>query len=354
MITPSIPCSWIALAMLSIQTPAADVKVAIPGQPVEISVRLPGFERAQDRPSPERALLYGELEHEATISILYEENFPFISGADSVQARSKAPGFAAFEAGGVAACEFTEALPGGFTQHTFHAFPSTPEFLFDIHVSTVTGPKDRPRSKDRFSRDELIEIVASFRCTGTVDAKTRMWPPEVYAFRDEAAQHAAEQMDWVVKQCAARADSYEAQFYLGKLAWQDAEADLVLRGFRRAAELLAQKPERTTQMTHALLDSLDSVAAVLAGQKKFRDALPVLQQIVQLTPDDPPAELQEFRVQALYNTVICYAQTKQTALALEGLRQALAARPDLKRRAADDDMLKSLRANKEFQALVKR
>src|SRR5262245_31170257 len=167
-----------------------EVKVKVPNQPVEVSLEVPGF--AAVKTSNERTLLIGKMSGGASISVLCEENFPFLSGADCAKRSEKASGYESFTVGAVTCCRYENNIRDVGVQTVWHAWPTTPEYLFDIHVTT-TVTKNGVKT-GTFVKNDLIKLVKSWRVGGVSDRSSLRLPPEVYAFRDEAASAGADQL----------------------------------------------------------------------------------------------------------------------------------------------------------------
>ncbi len=328
---------------------AGEITAKVPDQPLEIHLTIDGFE-ADAGLLTERVILGGELESGAVLTVVCEDNMPYLSGAECRARRKGESGFEAFAVGDVAACKFRTILPANFTKTDYYAWPVTADHLFVLHASTTRGKS--AAKKNEFDKAAFEKLVASFRVTGTVDRSTWRLPPEVYAFRDSAAAHAAEQLAWVSQECASHPDDFAPHFYLGELAYQALDADLAVRGYARAAELLGQIEKRTPAQDQALFEALDTQSSANASRKRYREALGACERLVEVTAASTHPKAKAFRAQALYNVAICHAQGGQAAPALESLKQAIAAEPTFKERAASDELLKALRSKKEFKALV--
>lgn len=326
-------------------------KVKVPGHEVEVSIEIPGFKPADELPNPERTLLFGEMAGEAVISVLWEENFPFVPAQDCPKVFSKEKGYKAFTVGDKTGCQYQLAVPGLFEKSQCHGFLATPDFLFTIHISRTFTAK-APGGRKELKRGEVDPIVKSLAVMGKADRGRFRLPEEVYAFRDEAAGQKGNQLDWVKKQCGSRPDAWAAHFYLGELAYSEREIDPSIRGHGRAAGLLSGRAERSPKETKALLIALDSRASSLAQREEFDLALPVCLEVLRFAPVGEAEDVRAFREQALFNLACCHAKTSKPVEALEYLRQALEARPDWKERAGREELLAALRSRPEFRKLV--
>ncbi|MCE9596315.1 MAG: hypothetical protein K8S98_19150 [Planctomycetes bacterium] len=338
----------LALAQLCFVGAAAlgqRVEVALEPGPVKASLEFTSFER-EPKGENGRTILCGSLAKSVYFTLLAEPNFPFLGGAEVAKRRAKMPGFRSFDVGGVTCCSWEESGP--VTQTTYHAYPPNADFLFDLHLS-VTRLKG---AKDAFARADFEALVRSFRVDGRCDVAQLPLPPELYAFRDEIAAQAGEQAAWVQKQCAARPNEWAPHYYLGALGYDRNDDALQLRGYERAAALLAAKNERAPKETTALVHALDALAAVHAAKQRFKDALTPLSQLVELVPADAPDELRVYRTQALYHLAACCAKLSKSADALANLRRAIEADPSLAKSAAKDELFTSLRTLPEFKKLV--
>jgi tetratricopeptide (TPR) repeat protein len=327
------------------------VKAKVPKQAFEISLEIPGFKA--DKPDSDRTLLIGQTASRATISVLCENNYPYLSGNDCAQKHAKEDGFEMFKVGDVVCARWETTLHDVLKQTTWHAWPATSDFLFDIHASMMTATKLADPGH-KFAKDDFIRIVKSWRTSGRVDRSAFVWPGEAYAFRDEASKASGDQLEWVSKQCATRGEEWPAHFYLGALAEEKAEPDAMVAGYSRAADLLGAMERRNAKQNHALVESLDRAAFALAIQRKFAEATPLCLRVLDVMRNNDAPELRAFREQALYNLASCYALTSQPDKALDSLRQALQAQPSLKQRAAKDETLASLHELPAFKSLVGR
>src|SRR5262245_5295622 len=99
----------LACALLPPGAASGDVVQAkIPGQPVEISVELPGFEAKDDPANPERmtsiavigekapearsTILFGAIGRDVWVWMSWRENFPAVSGQASIRRLGSAKG----------------------------------------------------------------------------------------------------------------------------------------------------------------------------------------------------------------------------------------------------------------------
>ncbi len=319
----------------------------VEGQPVEVHFAAEGFE-ADASLVRGRTIAGGGLQGGAMLTVLCEDNLPFLSGADCRERKKGESGFEAFAVGDVAACKLKSSLREGVTMTDYYAWPTTPDHLFILHAS-VTQTKS---AKVRFDKNDFEKLVASFRVTGAADRSGLMFPSEVYAFRDEAARHADEQLAWVTKECAARPDDFAAHGYLGMLGLQHDDQDLVRQGYGRCAEILWALAERSPKHDQLLFQALDRESGAYFARKKYREALAVCQRLGEASAKSTHEKAQAFLAQAHYNSAICHAQTGQAGPAIESLKKAIEVRPEFKDRAAQDELLKSLRTKKEFKALV--
>jgi hypothetical protein len=330
---------------------AESFKFEVPGQAVTVSIEIPGLKRDKNGEIPGRTLIAGELPDGTVFSLLWEQNFPFVAAANCPDVFSGEQGFHAFKVGDKTCCQFRMVIHNALVQSQYYAFLTTPDFQFTIHASRSSALKSGTDTKE-VKQSEMEPIVKSLSVSGEADRTKYSYPPEVYAFRDEAAKVVQGQMDWVEMQCSARAEDWVPAFYLGELADNSHKVDLALRGFQRASEILAKRTERSPKETRALIVSLDRRGACLATQKKFDQAIPVCQQILDATQPDSAKEFKAFREEALFNLACCNAMTTKPDQALKYLRQAIEARPEFKKRAAQEDWLSSLRNKAEFKKLV--
>ncbi len=344
-------CAFVFAGVSAELAHAGEITAKVPDQPLEIHLTMDGFE-ADAGLLTGRAILGGTLESGAVLTVVCEDNMPYLSGADCRERRKGESGFEAFAVGEVAACKFRTSLPANFTKTDYYAWPVTADHLFVLHASTTRGKS--AAKKNEFDKADFEKLVASFRVTGTVDRSTWRLPPEVYVFRDNAAAHAADQLAWVTAECAARPNDFAPHFYLGELAYLVRNADVAVRGYARAAELLGRIEKRTPAQDQALFEALDTQSSAEASRKRFREALEPCERLVAVTAASTHPKAATFRAQALYNVAICHAQTGQAAPAIESLKQAIAVEPKFKERAASDELLKALHSKKEFKALVAR
>jgi hypothetical protein len=339
-----------AVASLAAALPTPErVEVALPDGAVKASLELSGFERDTGAAPSERTLLYGTLGDGVIVSLLFERNFPFIAGSDCPKRYAKKPGFAAFDVDGVACCTWVETITEGVVQTTYHAWPTTNDYLFDLHVSRTAGPKQKDGA---LTRERFASIVRTFRCDGRIDAATLDLPAAVYAFRDEAAAHANDQSAWVETQAKARPDEWAVHFYLGMLGYERGDEARQLAGHARASQLLAANSKRDAKETLALVQCYDTLAAGQASKKRYREALEPLSQLVAAVPAGAPEKLADYRTMALYHLAGCQAATGKAAEAMKNLREAIDARAALKDSARGDELFESLRKKSEFKKLV--
>ena len=327
-------------------------RIDLPGQPVHVVVEIPGFVADELPPDPERVLISGQTKAGCIVSILYEENFPYVSSKEAASRHSTGKRVQGFVVGDVSCCEFKTEIRDTIVETTFQAWPATPEYLFGIHVSFVV-PKSQVGQAGTFSRSDFIDFVKSFQIEGKPDVGLLVFPPEAYAFRDEAAQGSGEETyAWLTKQCVMRGGDWVPHMYLGMLAEANDRQSFVVQGYTRAVDLLEDYPNRTVKQSRALLFTLERVALLHAAEKRYEKALPFCEKAVRLSkPEDPP-EIQRFREEALFNLACCYAKTGQRDGALSTLQLAIQVRPDFKERAIESDLLESLRNLEAFQKLV--
>lgn len=357
----------------------APVPVKIPGQVVEVSVEIPGFrtakqfvdehggdkdpaleriaeECAYDLAHPnERQLLFGVMRGGALVSVLFEENMPYLAAAECGQRWVKESRYKRFEVGELEGCEFRmekragQGASVGITH--WHAFLTTPDYLIDLHVSADVHSFGSGASGD-FTRADFLAVAKTLTLTGRADVAKLSLPPEVYAFRDEAARAGSDPLGWVSKQCLARKDDWAAAFYLGALADQREKPDVSVQGYSRAAELLGAMRERSAKHSNAFVTALDRAAWTCASQKKYKEAIPFCAKLVEVVPASDPPELRKYREQALYHLACCQAATGKHSAAIETLRQAIAEKPEFKESAAQEELLAPLRTKPEFKKLV--
>jgi hypothetical protein len=131
---------------------AHPVKAKVTGQPIEVSIEIPGFAPEKEIPNPGRCLLYGRMKDDVLISVLWEENFPYVGAAECPAVYSKEQGFHSFTVSGKTCCQFRTEYNGAISQSQSYAFLTTPDFLFTIHASKTSplkgsgGPKELKRS----------------------------------------------------------------------------------------------------------------------------------------------------------------------------------------------------------------
>jgi hypothetical protein len=342
-----LPISLILLA----GTTTDATRVEIPGQPVHVTIDIPGFVADAQSYDPERVLVSGQTKSGCIVSILYEENFPFVSSKDAAARRSMGRRGQDFTVGDVTCCESRVEVRDTIVETTFQAWPATPEYLFDIHVSFVES-RDEVLQEGTFERKHFIELVRSFRIEGTPDVERFAFPREVYAFRDEAAKTPTDTFAWLTKQCAVRPGDWVPHLYLGMLADANDRHSFVVQGYSRAVDLLEDVKDRNAKQTRTLMFALERAARAHADEEKFEKSLPFCERAVRtVKPTDPP-EIQRFREEALFNLACCYAMTTQREKALATLQLAIEARPDFKERASTSKFLESLRQMEGFQRIV--
>jgi len=326
-------------------------RVEVPGQPVHVSVVIPGFQADELPPDPERVLVSGQTKSGCIVSILYEENFPYTASKDAAARFAMGKRVQGFVVEDTSCCEFKTEVRDTIVETTFQAWPATPEYLFDIHVSFVMAKEDSSQ-KPTFSRSDFIELVRSFHIEGVPDVNRFVFPPEVYSFRDEAAKASGDAYAWLTKQCVMRGGDWVPHLYLGMLAETNDRQSFVIQGYTRAVDLLEGVKGRTPKQAHTLMFALERVAHVHTAEKRFDKALPFCAKAVRIVQAEDPPEIQRFREEALFNLACCYAMTQQREGAMSTLQLAIAARPDFKDRASASALLESLRHLDAFQKLV--
>ena len=85
-------------------------------------------------------------------------------------------------------------------------------------------------------------------------------------------------------------------------------------------------------------------AWTLFTQKKYPEALPYMERSARLAPDN---------AEVFYDLAVIRLANGQENEALEALKKSLSLNPKLKKQAVDDDDLKGLKGNREFEELVK-
>lgn len=339
-----------ALAFLLVPLAMAGerIEVALPDGVVKASLEVAGFERATETQDSDHLLLNGRIGFDAVLSLDFERNFPFLSSAECAKRYAKFPRYAAFDVDGIACCTW-EVSVAGITGPTFLACVTTPDYRFSLHASRMSLSKNKT---DVFLRDDFKTLVRTFRCEGRVDAATQKLPATVYAFRDEASAHASEQLVWVEGQSKARPDEWSVHFYFGALGHECGDDARLVRGYERASQLLAAKAERDVKETRALIESYDALGRGYASKKRYRDAIEPLMQLLALVPADAPDDVVAYRTVALYNLARYQAKNGKPDEAMMHLRAALAAQPELKEAAREDELFDSLRSKPEFKKLV--
>jgi hypothetical protein len=336
-------------SVLAVSTGGHTVTAKVPKRGVEVSLEISEFK--PQKTDTERILLSGPTHGGGMVSVLWEDNFPYITPSELGKRYEKESGFKTFQVDGIACCQFELNMQDVMVQTTWHAWPTTPDFSFDIHASVTRLKKSAP-SASAFSKDDFIRLVKTWRVSGKVDRRSLWLPPEVYAFRDDAAKAQGDQLAWVTKQCDERADEWPVHFYLGSLGDQMKKPESTVRGYSRAADLLGAVADRTPKQTGAMVEALDRLAFEMASQKKFADVIPFCSRIVEVVKPNDVEDLRKFREDALYHLACCCAKTEQPDKAMDYLRQAISARPAFKKDAATDDMLAPLRKKPEFKSLV--
>ena len=82
----------------------------------------------------------------------------------------------------------------------------------------------------------------------------------------------------------------------------------------------------------------------LFTEKKFLEALPLMERTAKLAPENP---------EVLYDFAVIQLSAGEKEAALKTLEKAVSLNPKLKQQAAGDNDLKSLRIDPEFQRIVK-
>jgi tetratricopeptide (TPR) repeat protein len=341
----------LALLLLACGTGPDTVRAKLPGHEVEVSVAIPGYAEEKGMFVPGRTIIAGRMANEASISVLWEENFPYVSATECPDAYSKESGFKTFTIDDHPCCQYKVEIRNAIGQSQFYAYVATHDFLITLHVSRAFPLKGAGDAKE-LKRSEVEGIVKSLALSGDADREKYRYPAEVYAFRDEAAKLSSGQLDWVQQQCSARPDDWVPHFYLGELAYNARKTEPAVRGYQRASDLLVKRADRSAKETKALLVALDTRAACFAGQKKYDQALPVCEQILEVTKGSDAKDAKGFREQALYNLACCDAMTSRPVEAMKALRQAIEAQPEFKKRAAEEPCFASLKTKPDFKKLV--
>ena len=368
------------LAILLASVGSGAIRAKIPGQEVEVSIEIPEFQSAKefldanrDAKEPRfrrfaaecaydlthpnaRQLLFGITRDGAIVSVLFEENLPWLAAEECGKRWAEESRYQRFRAGELQACEFRmESKEGGGAStgiSHWHAYLATADYLIDLHVSG-DGHTSGSGASHEFTRADFLGIAKTLALTGRADVAKLSLPPELYAFRDEAASAGGpDPLGWVAKQCAARKDEWAPAWYRGALADQREKPEVCVDAYARAAELLAALPERTPKQALALVQALDRAASVCASQKKYKDAIPLCERLVELVAASDPPELQKFREEALYHLAGCQAVTGKHSAAIESLRRSIGERPEFRERAAGDPLFAPLRTKPEFKKLV--
>jgi len=325
---------------------AAEVKAPIPGQPVEIALELQDFRLVQDGVGG-KTLLFGEIAGRATISVLHHESAPYRTSQECADGWK---GAKEFTVGDVHCIEKSEEVGKTDVKNThFHAYPVTPDYAFDLHVSFVHVGKGKPE----FTRADFSAIVKSFRVLGQPDRAKLIYALDYYALRDEAAKNGRTQLEWIKARCRERPDDALAHFYLAQLLEASDKDALATDEYALAAERLEQRADLQEKEVLVLLESLDRIAWFRFTKGDYAGAMPYCQRILGAS-DQLEVAYKGFRQEAFYNLAICHAQTKRTKEGLESLRQALALEPKWKQRASEDELLEPLRSAPEFAELMKR
>jgi hypothetical protein len=327
------------------------IRADIPGQPVHIAIDVPDLGRDAQSLDPERILLSGKTESGCIVSILYEENFPFVASKEVARRFAAGKRVQSFTVGEISCCEFKTEIRDTIVETTYHAWPTTSDYRFDVHVSYVVPKRDVGKI-GAFSRSDFVKVLGSFRAEGRPDRAELRLPEEIYGYRDEAAAAGADAFNWAVTQCILRSTDWAPHFYLGVLAMEMEKPDKALEGLARASELLETLDDRSPKHTHALLVALDRAAGIHAGEKRFDKVIPFCDRMVAATKVDDPPETRRFREEALFLLAGCQARLAQKDKAIAALKLAIEARPDFRSRAASSELFEPLRGLPEFQRLV--
>jgi hypothetical protein len=82
------------------------IRADVPGQPVHIAIDVPDLARDAQSLDPERILLSGKTESGCIVSILYEENFPFVASKEVARRFAAGKRVQSFTVGEISCCEF--------------------------------------------------------------------------------------------------------------------------------------------------------------------------------------------------------------------------------------------------------
>jgi tetratricopeptide (TPR) repeat protein len=328
-------------------------RATIPGQPVVVSIDVPSFVSRKE----EGDLLFGSIGSDTVFSLRVEANMPFVSAAICPERYAKETGFESYAAGSYTACRFQLNLKDVFVQTNDYGYLATHDWLFIVHVSS-TRMKDKPAAEGSFTRADVQKMLATLRVTGDAKRELMLLPPELYAFRDRAADHAQDQVAFVAEQCQSSPDAWEPFDYAWRLARGKPDYEGIVKGCARSSELLDKLSLPSQKHMTALVQALDAHAWALSHLGRFADALPVNRKLVEIS--DPLAKAgraenaKSFHASALYNSAACRAQTGDAKGAIEDLRRAIAASPDAAADAADDERFKPIAKRQDFLELVKR
>jgi tetratricopeptide (TPR) repeat protein len=140
-----------------------------------------------------------------------------------------------------------------------------------------------------------------------------------------------------------------------KVPGREVEVTLELSGFQAEPP---DEPARTLlfgSLGDGVFLSGASCVARRAKEARFKtyaEAAPWLERLLARTEDDDSEALRRLRPSAQFNLASCYARTNQPDKAMASLRAALAAEPEMKKDAAESELLASLRSRKDFKELV--
>lgn len=328
------------LATLLLSTLPAKVTASVPGQPVEVSLEIPDYLAQEDK--AQRALLFGTCGEDSWISLLCEENAPYLSGEECAAAKK---GVKQFSVGKIPCTETEMELGKGFlAKNDFHAFVATPDYLFTIHGSSLD--KEDPK----MTRKQFSAIVASFAVEGAPDRSKLSRPAAYYELRDEAAKQGKDQLAWIKSRCKEQPADVIARSYLVDLLELRGDSGAA-SGAADLAELLEAKAGRSEWETTRLIRALDAVAAAHGAKKEYGKAIPVCTRIVALTEGEEAGKHAAFLASAQYHLAVCHAQKLRKKPALEWLAKAVASDPKLKGRARSDPLLEPLHAPQFWELL---